>query len=218
MAQKLTNPQFKIGVPFIRISPRCYRIAGPKIPKSGQVFAAFDSILKVISKSKVGHLESCRVYRFGADTLKRKSKIYSNILSGNIEGFVSGSLVDQMMRMMEQYANNLEKLVQERTGMLEEANKRADKLLSQLLPSYVANELKMGRPVPPKTFKHASVMFSDIVGFTTMCSNSSPIEVVTMLNAVYTGFDDVINKHEAYKVETIGSVLRFMSPFENVGF
>ncbi|PIO54912.1 hypothetical protein TELCIR_23713, partial [Teladorsagia circumcincta] len=67
---------------------------------------------------------------------------------------------------------------------------------------YVANELKLGRPVPPKMFQSATVMFSDIVGFTTICSSSTPLEVVNMLNGIYKKFDDVIAKHHSYKVSS----------------
>lgn len=66
------------------------------------------------------------------------------------------------------------------------------------------DELRLGRRVEPKFYKSVTIMYSDIVGFTSLCSESKPIEVVNLLNGMFKAFDYAISQHQAYKVETIG--------------
>ncbi|CAD5113975.1 DgyrCDS3138 [Dimorphilus gyrociliatus] len=93
------------------------------------------------------------------------------------------NIMDNMLRMMEKYATNLEGLVEQRTKELVEEKKKTDLLLYRMLPSTVADNLKMGVVVQPELFKEVSVYFSDIVSFTKMCSESTPLEVETIGDA-----------------------------------
>ena len=64
----------------------------------------------------------------------------------------------------------------------------------------MADELKLGRSVMAEMFDSVSVYFSDIVGFTRLASMCSPMEVVEILNELYSMFDGTIDKHQVYKV------------------
>ncbi|KAL3876609.1 hypothetical protein ACJMK2_034431 [Sinanodonta woodiana] len=121
------------------------------------------------------------------------------------------NILDNMMAIMEKYASNLEALVEERTDQLTEEKKKTEELLLQMLPRPVAEALKRGKEVEAEAFDCVTIYFSDICGFTAMSSESTPMQIVSLLNDLYTLFDSIIEHYDVYKVETIGDAYMCVS-------
>ena len=81
---------------------------------------------------------------------------------------------------------------------------RSDKLLLNILPEEVAEELKQTGTSKARHFGSATVMFIDIRNFTTISQTLSPDELVSEIDFLFRGFDEIIRQHNVEKIKTIG--------------
>jgi len=107
--------------------------------------------------------------------------------------------------MLEQYQKELERTVELRTKELRIANEKAEGLLLNILPEDIARELTEhpGHTISRK-YPNATVLFTDIVGFTKMSSTMSAEQTVRMLNTITSLFDERAKLEGIEKIKTIG--------------
>jgi class 3 adenylate cyclase len=88
--------------------------------------------------------------------------------------------------------------------VIENKNRENEELLLNVLPAPIANRLRGGEQGIADGFAEVTVAFSDLVGFTAMTSEMPPAEVVTLLNGLFTRFDEAAQQLGIEKIKTVG--------------
>jgi class 3 adenylate cyclase len=91
-----------------------------------------------------------------------------------------------------------------KTDLLEIEKQRSEGLLKNILPASVAVRLNNGETSIADFCAQCTILFFDMAGFTAMSSKMTPQEVVSTLNTVYSGFDDIFVRHSVEKIKCIG--------------
>jgi len=94
--------------------------------------------------------------------------------------------------------------VEKQRKLLQEEKEKTEKLLLNILPREMAEELKDKGKAKARQYRNATVMFADFKGFTKIAENHEPQELVAILDSYFIKFDEVVNKYNVEKIKTIG--------------
>ena len=103
---------------------------------------------------------------------------------------------------MESFRDITEK--KEAEAQLQAAKAETETLLLRVLPAEVVERMHAGEANIADRFDEATVLFSDLVGFTKISARLSPKQLVENLNALFLRFDALAVSHGVEKVKTIG--------------
>ena len=95
-------------------------------------------------------------------------------------------------------------IIHQTEAELEKANSKSEKLLANVFPLAILEKLKNKEETIADRFDCASVFFADIMGFTPLSEKLSPVELVNLLDKLFSLFDSLVVKHKVEKIKTIG--------------
>ena len=106
--------------------------------------------------------------------------------------------------ILESQKGQLEVQVAERTAELRAEKDKSDRLLYNILPKEIADELKESGVTPARRFEEVSIMFTDFRGFTSTVASIPASRLVDELNDIFHHVDDITERNGLEKIKTIG--------------
>jgi class 3 adenylate cyclase/Flp pilus assembly protein TadD len=133
-------------------------------------------------------------------TIARQNLRLASLLGGLVLVFVLALVIHNRYR----FARRVNRQLEDANNLIRAEKEKSDKLLLNILPVRVANELKENGTSEPELFENVTVYFSDVVGFTRLSSGLEPKFLIAELNEIFTAFDNIIEKNQCERVKTIG--------------
>ena len=118
--------------------------------------------------------------------------------------FAISSIVYVLLRSASSERDKSKARLEEAHRLLQTEQERSERLLLNILPGPVAERLKQENGTIADGFADVTVMFADIVNFTTIAEGMSPNQIFAMLNKVFSSFDSLAEKYGLEKIKTIG--------------
>ncbi len=87
---------------------------------------------------------------------------------------------------------------------IQEERRRSDHLLLNILPQPIADRLKSGEARIVNSFDEVTVLFADLVGFTSLAASVVPTRLVKLLDEIFSSFDEITRRYSLEKIKTIG--------------
>jgi len=122
---------------------------------------------------------------------------------GNLNTHADWKSNDELGMLCDTF-NSMTKSIREKTALIEQKNRENEALLLNILPGEIADRLKGGESEIADSFADVTVLFGDLVGFTSLSASMSPDAVVDMLNGLFRRFDRVAHELGIEKIKTIG--------------
>lgn len=138
-----------------------------------------------------------------ARPILRLTEVAETIKSGNLTARSTVTSQDEIGILAGTF-NSMTASLQFTLDSLRIEQEKSENLLLNILPKDIAELLKKKPDSIAEQYSEASILFADVVDFTPMSSQMKPIELVGLLNQVFSQFDDLVEKYDLEKIKTIG--------------